>query len=154
GPLPDSQYPNKQVYNQPDRSLPGFNPNEEHAFLAATTSGDGVFALRNDRNRLNTSQCYVLLKYRDPATREWQFKVYQPVLTDATHGFTYTANAGQELTPPKPLSLFTLCDGTIVVSGNTFRDYAGRFYASAGPTPSDRNPRVVMRYSYPLQPGF
>ncbi|HXU76446.1 MAG TPA: LamG-like jellyroll fold domain-containing protein, partial [Methylomirabilota bacterium] len=154
GPLPEDQYPDKRVYVQSSTNLPGFNPNEEHAFLAPTSSGQGVFALRNDLNRPDTSDPFVLLKYRNPTNSEWQFKVFQPVLTDATHVFTFNGEAGKEILPPYPLGLFTICPGTTNVSGNAFRDHQGKFYAASGPTPLDLTPQVIMRYSYPLQPGF
>jgi hypothetical protein len=154
GLLPDSQYPDKRIYVQSNTNQPGYNPNEEHAFLAPTSSGQGVFALRNDLNRADTSQPFVLLKYRNPTNSEWQFKLFQPVLTDATHVFTFNGEAGKEILPPYPLGLFTICSGTTNISGKAFRDYQGKYYASAGPTSADLNPKVVMRYSYPLQPGF
>jgi subtilisin-like proprotein convertase family protein len=156
GPLPESQYPDKRVYVQPNPNLPGYNPNEEHAFLGATSSGQGVFAVRNDLNRGNTSSNYVLLKYRNPANGEWQFKLFQPVLTDATHGFTLSGDAGQEILPPRPIGFFTICPETTVISGNpnVFRDHRGKFYARTGPTPTQLNPQIVMRYSYPLQADF
>ncbi|HXJ72441.1 MAG TPA: hypothetical protein VNM37_06295, partial [Candidatus Dormibacteraeota bacterium] len=156
GPLPESQYPDKRVYFQTNPNLPGYNPNEEHAFLAATSSGQGLFALRNDLNRANTSSNYVLLKYRNPNNGEWQFKIFQPVLTDATHGFTFSGDAGLEILPPKPVGFFTICPETTVISGetNVFRDHRGKFYARTGPTPAQPNPQVVMRYFYPLQADF
>ncbi|HXJ56525.1 MAG TPA: LamG-like jellyroll fold domain-containing protein [Verrucomicrobiae bacterium] len=156
GPLPESQYPDKRVYFQTNPNLPGYNPNEEHAFLAATSSGQGVFALRNDLNRANTSSNYVLLKYRNPSNGEWQFKIFQPVLTDATHGFTFSGDAGLEILPPKPVGFFTICAETTVISGatNVFRDHRGKFYARTGATPAQPNPQVVMRYFYPLQADF
>ena len=73
GPLPPAQFPDKRIYLQPSRALPGFNPNEEHAFFAPTASGEGVFALRNDLNAIaGVSSNFVLLKYRDPANGEWE----------------------------------------------------------------------------------
>jgi hypothetical protein len=159
GLLADEVYPDKLIYNQPDRSLAGFNPNEEHAFFAPTTSGDGLFALRNDLNSPATSSNCVLLKYHDPDSGEWKMKTYRVVLEDATHHFDFAAQAGQEILPPYPLSLLTLCTGTNqtrAVSGieNSYRDNRGKFYALRGPINSPVNPVVVMNYFYPLQPGF
>src|SRR6185503_15123477 len=112
--------------------------------------------LRNDLNRANTSSNYVLLKYRHPGNGEWQFKVFQPVLTDATHNFIFSGDAGQEILPPKPVGFFTICPETAVISGsqNVFRDHRKKFYARTGPTPTERNPEIVMRYFYPLQADF
>ncbi|HRI14275.1 MAG TPA: hypothetical protein PLX89_14875, partial [Verrucomicrobiota bacterium] len=97
------RYEQVSVYHQPDRALPGFNPNEEHAriypSLHASLSGRSVpaaYALRNDLNLsreliaargapLNgtdyTSDPYVLVQYFDKqaATPEeaWKMAVYQ-----------------------------------------------------------------------------
>ena len=77
---------------------------------AGSSGGEGVFALRNDLNAISgASQPFVLLKYRDPATDEWRFKLYSVVLEDSTHRFVYEAEAGQELLPPYPVSLLPLC---------------------------------------------
>jgi probable HAF family extracellular repeat protein len=154
GPLPDSQYPDKRIYNQPNRALPGFNPNEEHAFLAPTSAGQGVFALRNDLNRADTSPNYVLLKYRNPTNSEWGFKLFQTTLLDATHDLVFTGEAGKEILPPYPLGLFPVCGGTTNWAGQAFRDHRGKFYASQGPTPENPYPQVRMYYFYPLQPDF
>ena len=121
GPLSASQYPEKRVYVQNDRSLPGFNPNEEHAFLAPSSAGEGVFALRNDLNSANTSSNFVLLKYRAPASGEWRMKLYQVVLRDAEHDFLFSGEAGKEIRAPDPLFSFPLCTGT-----NQTRAVSGR----------------------------
>lgn len=154
GPLPEAQYPDKQIYHQPNSALPGFNPNEEHAFLAPTSAGQGVFALRNDLNRPNTSSNYVLLKYRNPTNSEWAFKLYRTALLDATHDLVFTGEVGKEILPPYPLGLFPVCGGTTNWAGQAFRDHRGKFYAAQGPTPENPYPQVRMHYFYPLQPDF
>ncbi|HEY6000778.1 MAG TPA: hypothetical protein VI078_15940 [bacterium] len=106
---------NMIVYNQPDRKLPGFNPNEEHTLLFAAegTPNPGAFPLRNDMNRFNagdwaanpvryTSQPYALVKHRDPVSGEWRFKVFA-----VTPGnLAYSPEAGNEFNPPYPLNQF------------------------------------------------
>ena len=75
GPLDPATYgflEDMVIYNQPDRSLAGYNPLEEHAgfFTAPGSEYPGVFPLRTDLNNYNgteTSDPYVLLKYVDPA---------------------------------------------------------------------------------------
>src|SRR5262249_25789884 len=55
---------NSSIYSQPDPMQPGYNPNEEHAFLEASNTGgsqQAVYALRNDLNDDTTSKPYVLL---------------------------------------------------------------------------------------------
>ena len=156
GPLSAVQYPDKLIYNQPDPPLAGYNPNEEHAFFAPGSSGDALFALRNDLNGPKTSTNGVILKWHDPVTGEWVMRVYQVNLTDSLHPrFLSFFDAGQELPPPYPLSLIPLCaDLSAVFSGDAFKDYNGKFYAKAGPGAGAKNPEVVIHYYYKLQPGF
>ena len=154
GPLPPEQFPEKRIYVQSNTNLPGYNPNEEHAFFAPSSSGEGVFALRNDLNSDATSRPFVLLKYRDPSSGNWAIQPYEVVLTDPNHGFSFTGEAGKEILPPYPLSLLPVCANTTIVSGNAFRDHRGKIHAVKGPTPGDANPQVVIRYFYPLQPSF
>jgi subtilisin-like proprotein convertase family protein len=154
GALPPAQFPDKRIYVQSNANLPGYNPNEEHAFFAPTSSGEGVFALRNDLNSDATSRNFVLLKYHNPTNGEWAMKPYEVVLTDAEHSFAFNGKAGQEILPPYPLSLLPVCAETTVVSGEAFKDHRGKLHAVKGPTPGDPNPHVVVRYFYPLQPTF
>ncbi len=154
GPLPPAQFPDKRIYVQSSTNLPGYNPNEEHAFFAPSASGEGVFALRNDLNSDATSRPFVLLKYRDAATGDWTMRAYEVALTDANNGFTFSGEAGKEILPPYPLSLLPVCPETAIVTGTAFRDHRGKFHAVKGPTPADPAPQVVIRYAYPLQPTF
>ena len=153
GPLDPLLYPSKRVYNQPDKTLPGFNPNEEHAALY----GDVLFALRNDLNNIispKASEPYTLLKYRDPGTGDWTMKVYKVVATNDLYQFSYGAVAGGELPLPEPLTYLNLCYlSNRVVSGPGFQDYAGRLYARAAGL-NNTATNIVTRYWYPLQPGF
>jgi hypothetical protein len=115
------------IYNQPDNTQAGFNPNEEHAliapsFLNATRSA--AFALRTDLNStaLNaayTSQPYVLVNYRDdtnPTSPVQKMLVYRIQDEDATttdtrlpafnqtYVYRYQGEAGKKLVPPYPLA--------------------------------------------------
>jgi len=151
GVLDAADFPAKRLYNQPDATLPGYNPNEEHAALY----GDVLYALRNDLNAMvGVSEPYCLLKYRDPGTDDWAMKVFKVVTTNVTFPFVYPGEAGKELLLPAPLSLLTLCgDNNRVISGPGFQDYIGRIYArAAGPGFSGTN--IATWYWYPLQPQF
>ncbi len=151
GVLDPALYPSKRVYRQPDKTLPGYNPNEEHAALY----GDTLYALRNDLNAvMNASEPYTLLKYQDPATMTWTMKVFKIVSTNATYSFMYPGEAGQTLFLPAPLSSLGLCGlSNYVVSGPGFQDHLGQLYArAAGPNNTSTN--IVARYFYPLQPDF
>ena len=93
---------NLTVYQQPDRTLPGFNPNEEHALVApshtAAMTGDpaanlgqsAFFALQQDINRTNralreeyTSEPFVLGQYTNRATGQPQMVIYRVLTTRA-----------------------------------------------------------------------
>jgi len=77
------------VYHQPDPNEPGFNPNDEHALLAASNLGNSapaLYALRTDlwdpQNPNETSEPYALLKYRDPRENNLpKIQIYKVVLT-------------------------------------------------------------------------
>lgn len=115
------------IYNQPDNTLPGFNPNEEHALIAPSfldASRSAAFALRSDLNHTTldaayTSQPYVLVNYRDdtnPAAPVQKMAVYSVQHVDATttdarlpafnqtYVYRYQGEAGKKLVPPYPLA--------------------------------------------------
>ena len=46
--LDPALYPEMHLYVQNDPTLPGFNPNDEHAHLVNTDTGKQLYALRND----------------------------------------------------------------------------------------------------------
>ena len=153
GPLDPALFPGKRVYNQPDRALPGYNPNEEHAALYTDT----LYALRNDLNARVTphaSEPYVLLKFRSPTSGEWAMKAFQVITTNALFQFRFPGEAGKELFLPAPLSLLPLCGASNqAISGPWFKDYLGRLYARAA-GPRGGVAEIVSRYWYPLQPEF
>jgi len=162
GALDPAKYLNAQIYNQPDVNQPGFNPNEEHALLAPAAGGSGtgpaLFALRNDLNRARggvpaDSEAFALLKYQDPASQQWRIQPYQVVAEEDPYYFSYPGTAGTQISPPYPLSVLPQSPNTYAASGPAWQDVAGRFYALAGGEPSGQS-AIVMRYFYPLQPGF
>lgn len=115
------------IYNQPDNTQPGFNPNEEHALIAPSfldASRSAAFALRADLNHTTldaayTSQPYVLVNYRDdtnPTSPVQKMAVYSIQHEDAatsdsrlpafnqTYVYRYQGEAGKKLVPPYPLA--------------------------------------------------
>lgn len=94
------------IYYQNDPSLPGYNPNEEHALV----QGGQAFALRDDLNITRgdhyTSEPYVLLDYTEadgrPAIRPFKVLREKPELGIT---FDYARDAGSILQPPMPLPL-------------------------------------------------
>ena len=94
------KYTNLTVYNQPDRDLPGFNPNEEHALVApsnlaamtgdkaADIGQDAFFALQQLINRTETSkpdeytsEPFVLGQYIDATTGQPSMIAYRVLTT-------------------------------------------------------------------------
>jgi hypothetical protein len=119
------------IYHQPDPAKPGFNPNDEHALLAASSLGNSapaLFALRGDlwdpNNSAETSEPYVLLKYLDPSNVDRPaMRVYRVQLTrDAPY-----------LPPATPIT------GTITIGNAETRQPR----LSASPSPS-ANPAVAV----------
>lgn len=152
GLLPASQSIQKMVYEQSDPTLPGFNPNEEHALI----SGNVLYALRNDLNNKvspKASDPYALLKYLDPVSGEWRLQVYAVVDQTAVYPFRYTATAGNLIQPPAPLSILPLSRSNRFLSGPAWTNVTGQIYARAAGTDGGDS-TVVMQYYYPLQPGF
>ena len=160
GPIDPTVYPNSQIYSQPNPTQPGFNPNEEHALFAPSPTGGGtsLFALRNDLNHArpgipSDSEPFVLLKYLDPITQLWRIKPLQVVAEEDPYHFVYPGTAGSQIQPPYPLSILPQSSKTYAASGPSWQDVAGRFYALAGGEPFGQS-TIIMRFYYPLQPGF
>lgn len=156
-------FPQAHIYVQNDYAAPGFNPNDEHAMLAPSSTGtgvDAVFALRSDfggdLDPAAPSDPYVLLKYYNGTTLEWNFKVYRVLATGGGYNrFRYTGTAGTTVSPPYPVRLLPGCAQTFVegqaVDGPPpppfFQDHKNQLWAkSAG--------SGKVHYFYPMQPGF
>lgn len=92
------------IYTQNDSSLPGYNPNEEHALMLAGRA----YALRDDLNITDpagyTSDPFVLLKYTAADGRP-SMRVFKVLREKPSQGivFDYITEAGQLLQAPMPL---------------------------------------------------
>ena len=92
------------IYTQNDSTLPGYNPNEEHAVMI----GGQAYALRDDLNVTTgsgfSSRPYVLLDYTAadgrPAVRAFKVLREKPGVL-----FDYVVEAGKQLQAPMPLPL-------------------------------------------------
>jgi hypothetical protein len=111
------------IYRQNDPSLPGYNPNEEHALM----SGGTAFATRDDLNLTNatnySSHPFVLVQYTAsdgrPAVSAFKVLREKPA---AGYVFDYIIPAGQILQAPMPLPLLAkpvLGTGDYAVNYNT-----------------------------------
>jgi hypothetical protein len=169
-PLDPLVYQSASIYQQPNALVAGFNPNDEHAIMAPSNTGTGfsaVFALRSDfgselpGDSTAASDPYVLIKYFEPVSSEWAFRVYKVMATGAGYdGFRYTGVAGTTVSPPYPLRLFPSCVESSVVGQAAsdpqppppfFQDYSGLLWAKSASRPQDAGD---VLYHYPLQAGF
>jgi hypothetical protein len=96
------KYADVQIYNQPDRELPGYNPNEEHALIApslkfldqanpppaAYALQSGLLNVPHDESLTidpdYTSNPYVLVQYFDVVANEAKMTVYAIELEDSS----------------------------------------------------------------------
>ena len=98
------------IYNQPVRTLTGYNPNEEHALLL----NGRAYALRDDLNiesgPLYTSKRRVLVQYTDALDKRPSVSVFKVAREDALHTFEYEVTAGTvvNVLAPMPLPLLSL----------------------------------------------
>ena len=164
-PLNPVLYPSARVYVQNDFNLPGYNPNDEHAFTAPSSTGSGfpaVFALRSDfgakleNDPAAGSDPYVLVKYFDESRLEWRFRVFR---VDAIGGpfteFRFSGTAATTVNAPYPVRLLPNCPETFVEGQAVgeqppppfFQDYSSQLWSKSAGT-------GAVRYYYPAQPGF
>lgn len=164
-PLDPVLYPSGRIYIQNERSQPGYNPNDEHAFMAPSAIGSGVnaaFALRSDfganleSDQAAASDPYVLYKFFDESLLEWRFRVFRVDATGAGFSeFRFNGTAATTVSPPYPVRLLPNCSETFVegqAAGEQppppfFQDYSAQLWAKSAGT-------GAVQYYYPAQPGF
>jgi hypothetical protein len=143
-------YAEPNLYVQNHRNLPGYNPNEEHAFIMQNR----IYALRDDLNKADSSEPFVLLQYRNSLTSEREMKLYRVLATNSQYAFVVSNGvAGLLIQPPAPLSALPKCALSHPADGPVWQDRNGDFWAMAagqngGPVTN------IMRYFYPTQHGF
>ncbi len=154
------------VYTQNDKTQPGYNPNEEHAFVQAGDGGYVTYALRCDLNTgTNSSAPFVLVQYNDSATGgRPNMQLYKVVTTNVVYtNFAGTMTAGTLVEGPHPLDFLpdpwntNTYWGSASDKNNTHEPgyidrklqiWAKRAGADGG---SDE---LVMHNFYPMQDGF
>jgi len=164
-PLDPQVFASARIYIQNDFGLPGYNPNDEHAFTAPSQTGTGfeaVFALRSDfgsalaGDTTAASDPYVLVKYFHSASGLWRFRVFRVQATGAGFNqFRFAGTAGTTVSPPYPVRLLPGCAQTFVVGQAVgeqppppfFQDYKNQLWAKSAGSGS-------VRYFYPAQAGF
>jgi hypothetical protein len=153
---------NPEIYYENDPTRIGYNPNCEHAALFPYGSGIAAFALRCDLNAESTDKPvpYVLVKYQDSTDRDlWRFRVFH---VSAGNVIRLNARAGSVVPKPYPLAALQpdcgettpgLHNGNYGVSGPYWQDRNLTFWARAAADDGGTS-EIVMRYWYPVQPGF
>ncbi|MEO1291786.1 MAG: hypothetical protein AAFV62_02980, partial [Pseudomonadota bacterium] len=81
GPLVGPEFAQTEIYAQNAPGRPGFNPNDEHAFVANLLR-DGatvphLFAARYEEGARSGSEPYVILKHADADGERWRHRVYR-----------------------------------------------------------------------------
>lgn len=157
------------IYYQNDPNQKGFNPNEEHAFIAPYGGGVAAFALRNDLNG-SESQPYVLVAYTDPqdlaadGTPRAKMKPYKVIAQTTQYPFgdwpgatgvndPYEGAAGAIILPPYPLSYLRISADNTFTGGPVWKDRNKSHWAIAATGPSEAE-KISMRFYYPVLDGF
>lgn len=142
------------VYRQPDADRPGYNPNEEHAFVAAGAGGYYAWVLRCDLNTTETSEPFVLTEYVKDGRAA--MKCFSVRLTNEIYtALAANVDAGRMLPGPHPLDLLDnpWCpeDYWDAVAGQPYasawRDRKGQVWARAAG-------EIPIRMYYRNQDGF
>ncbi len=95
-----------KVYAQNDSTLPGYNPNEEHAVIYPGEGGYVVWAIRDDLNTEATSACGVLVSYTQGG--EQKMRWFGVERTDENYPeLKGSTQAGTILPGPHPLDFLT-----------------------------------------------
>ena len=141
------------IYYQNDPDFPGYNPNEEHAFIRAGSGGYVAWALRLDLNTSDTPPPGVFATYTVDGMPRLQF--FHVVLTNETWPeLADTCEAGLPLPGPHPLDLFDdpwleedYWDIGTGAVGPGYRDRKGQLWARAAGT-------LPFHKYYRMQEGF
>ena len=137
------------IYVQNDPSLPGYNPNEEHAVMIGNTA----YAVRDDLNAPGgASEPFVLV---DTVGKDGRpaMSVFSVVRTDAQHTFHFATQAGAAVTPPMPLAAWPACSNTVCVSGPGWEDRKQLWWAKAAGDDGGAT-NVLMRFYYKMRSDF
>ena len=93
------------IYRQPDATKPGYNPNEEHAFVGSGSGGYFAWALRCDMNTAATSEPGVLVQYAEGGRPKMRYFAVVPT-NEVYSAFADNATVGTVLPGPHPLDTF------------------------------------------------
>ena len=141
------------LYIQNDKAQPGYNPNEEHAFIRTGAGGYVTWALRCDLNTAASSPPGVFVEYERDGRSHMQF--FHVLLTNETwSSLSAPCVAGEILPGPHPLDYFdnpwlpeTTWERGEGANGPGYRDRKGQVWARAAG-------KLPMHMYYAMQDGF
>ncbi len=140
------------IYYQNDSTKAGYNPNEEHGLVMSST----VYALRDDLNKPNTSEPFVLVDCLDQYSGRPKMKVFSVIETNELYAFHRSMEAGLPIVPLMPLGRMPLCkrtDSDQSTQPPAWEDRKEEWWAiSAGTNGGTAD--AIMRFFYQVQPGF
>ena len=174
-----ARFQSVQIYNQPDRTLPGYNPNEEHALLAPSLRSAAIsprpmaaYALRDgdlnvtNKNSTYSSDPYVLVQFYDALAQEAKMRVYA-IERDAAdynlgdlsydYSFDQQMTAGEPVIPFYPLPQVigaTPCNGNYGKDGQPARQLCYWKDHKGTAWAVSGNSYFFAFYFYPLLPDF
>ena len=146
------------VYVQNDPDKPGYNPNEEHAFLMAGSGGHVLWAIRDDLNAAyGASPPVALVRYVDGAGNQRMQRVNVRMTSESWPDLAGTCKAGNQFPGPHPFdflpnpwnerttwtNLVQSADGGSPV----YRDRKRQLWARS-------EGKVALNMHYELQDGF
>jgi hypothetical protein len=133
------------IYFQNDRTLPGYNPNEEHALML----NGRAWALRDDLNLATSSERFVLVQYTaaDDRPAMLVFAVLREKVVDG-HVFSYNAEAGKVLQAPMPLPILPLPTRPVNTIGWRWTQY---FNTPPQWFPTSKADQEVANHEVPLE---
>lgn len=142
---------NPRIYRQPDRTMPGYNPNEEHARIA----GRQLYVFRSDLNTPESSRPFVLVAYNDPLADDApKAKLFAVETENREHRFVFSVQAGQRIVPPKPIGVGVFRTKQITLDGSiAFKDRQGILWARRAGH-DNGSVSVVNRYCYEVDDTF
>lgn len=150
------------IYNQPDRSAIGYNPNEEHALILDKRA----YALRDDLNVLNgsiasgtlfTSKPRVLIQYTDPTDHRPAMAVFKVERDSELQKFDYNVTAGTILNvlAPMPLPLLPLPGDPVTgLCKNVEVDPGSAFNTNPDVAAATGSPAVYSGFTYKDRKGY
>jgi hypothetical protein len=166
-----TRYTDIKLYNQPDKDLPGYNPNEEHAFLekslmylSESPQPIAAYALRKDLNRVTqdetyTSNPYVLVQYFDVTLNDYRMWIFAVEMEDKSEGYTfeYSMKAGELITAPYPLNMVMGVISPSLIWGHDGESNTQRVYwedHKNQPWAVSGNGSLYAYFWYPMQTDF